>query len=183
MNHVLVAGLCRHVYHGHTQGLAASFTQDQLAMLHNCLPEGCIAYAEEDVQVMLAVSCCGALSSKISSCVHQHTSCWHITYLTLCVLYYDYFMHGHFKSDLSVMMTIRQRSHPAPCRILPLNTENGVSPDAYTKLLHSVPLIHIAHTVTTYSHSHSNTVFVTCDQPPVRYQYKITELTMKLNNT
>lgn len=87
MHHVLVAGLCRHLYHGHIQGLAASFTQDQLAMLHSCLPEGCIAYAEEDVQVLLAVSCCGALSSKISSCLHQHTSCWHITYTALCVLH------------------------------------------------------------------------------------------------
>ena len=46
-----VAGLCRHIYDSHILGLAGSFSQAQLADFRRCLPDDCIDYIEEDVQV------------------------------------------------------------------------------------------------------------------------------------
>ena len=50
---VCCAALCRHVYRSHILGLAGSFSQEQLADLKRCLPDGSVDYIEEDVQVML----------------------------------------------------------------------------------------------------------------------------------
>ncbi len=64
-------GLCRHTYHSaHLHGLAGFFTQGQLIKLHECLPEGCIEYVEEDIKVILPCCwCCklAGMSNSVSS--------------------------------------------------------------------------------------------------------------------